>query len=65
MMVMSAVVIAVSKIRIYALRVQDRVIHLEERLTGRTDASLRPGIAEFRERQLIGLRFAGLSGQGA
>ncbi len=44
----------------YALRVQDRVIRLEERLRIATLApALQSRLGEFTEAQLIGLRFAG------
>ena len=55
-----AMVIVTLRARMNALRVQDRLIRLEERdrIAGLVSETLRPRIAELTEGQLIGLRFA-------
>jgi hypothetical protein len=60
-LVAAALVIAIFLARMFALRVQDRVIRLEMRLRLREllPPDLQPRIPEFEPGQLVALRFAG------
>src|SRR3974390_3355491 len=60
LLVALALLIFIFNARLFALRVQDRVIRMEERLRMRQllPADLREGILEFTPGQLVALRFA-------
>ena len=57
----AALLLLAFQARLFALKVQDRVIRLEERLRMERllPADLQPRIAEFTPSQLVALRFAG------
>ncbi|HEV2962473.1 MAG TPA: DUF6526 family protein [Candidatus Angelobacter sp.] len=58
--VMLALLVAMARIRGYAIRVQDRVIRLEERLRLMSvlQEPLRSRIGELQDKQMVALRFA-------
>jgi len=58
--VWAAAIALTLRVRVYPLRVQDRIIRLEERLRLATllDGPLKARIGELDVRQLVGLRFA-------
>jgi hypothetical protein len=60
MLTAAALVVLVLYARLFALKVQDRVIRLEERLRLEKllPADLKPRIAEFTSGQLVAMRFA-------
>ncbi len=55
-----AIVVGLVRMRTYSLKVQDRLIRLEERLRmqGVLPAELQPRVVELSESQMVGLRFA-------
>jgi hypothetical protein len=57
---MLALLVAMARIRGYAIRVQDRVIRLEERLRLMSvlQEPLRSRIGELQDKQMVALRFA-------